>query len=126
MMCCCRVILLATWCLIVLLGMSRAVTLAHSPSSSARHQEHETQLATAEPGHRPSGVTSSELPKQIPAPPQPPRLSSTPQYHDLDEDQIPLFKLLWITGGYKDSYPDSEAKRRRNLAQRTDLLPNMV
>lgn len=69
------------------------------------------------PSPREEVVTSSELPKQIPAPPPPPAHSSTPQYHV--EDQPTGLKLLWIS-------KNNSNNKRKHFIHRTDLMPNMI
>ncbi|KAJ9600378.1 hypothetical protein L9F63_009306, partial [Diploptera punctata] len=81
-----------TWLLVILLGICKilgAVVLPRPPSSEVRGQNSVNLVI----------VTSSELPKQIPAPTQPLTHSSTPQYHEVEQQvaALPQFKLLWIT-----------------------------
>jgi hypothetical protein len=141
-----------TWLLIAAVGMftilrlkicTEAVVLQRPPSSELqayKHNHRDPESPTSFPDRNGLSlviVTSSELPKQIPPPPQPFAHSSTPQYQEADQ-QVPglsQFKLLWIT---RQMETNSLALRHANLntpsavithknnAQRTDLLPNMV
>ncbi|XP_068083791.1 uncharacterized protein [Anabrus simplex] len=79
------------------------------------------------PAPREELVTSSELPKQIPPPPQPPAHSSTPQYH-VDDQPVGL-KLLWVTRHHNNVARGASStvySKRKPYAHRTDLMPNMV
>jgi hypothetical protein len=142
-----------TWLLIAAVSMfkilghksgTEAVVLPRPPSSElqaySRHNHRDPGPPTSFPDHNSLSlviVTSSELPKQIPPPTQPLAHSSTPQYHEVDQ-QVPglsQFKLLWVT---RQMDTNSLALRETNLntpsavithknfAHRTDLLPNMV
>jgi hypothetical protein len=82
-------------------------------------------------------VTSSELPKQIPPPIQPLAHSSTPQYHEADQQvsALPHFKLLWVTRQMDtsnlalrgaDFNTPSAITTQNYTGHRADLLPNMV
>ncbi|KAJ4435526.1 hypothetical protein ANN_18142 [Periplaneta americana] len=105
-----------TWLLIAVLGMlkilghksfTEAVVLPRPPSSDllsySRHNHHDSGSPTSSPEHNTLSlviVTSSELPKQIPPPTQPLAHSSTPQYHEVEQQVLglPQFKLLNVPG----------------------------
>ncbi|PNF21079.1 hypothetical protein B7P43_G06058 [Cryptotermes secundus] len=141
-----------TWLLIAALSMftilgpkscTEAVVLPRPPSSELQAYSRHNHQDPGSPSSFPDNslslviVTSSELPKQIPPPTQPLAHSSTPQYHEVDQQvpALPQFKLLWVT---RQMDTNSLALRHTNLntpsavithkntAQRTDLLPNMV
>jgi hypothetical protein len=140
-------VLIAAVSMFTILGLkicTEAVVLPRPPSSElqaySKHDHRDPESPTSFPDRNGLSfviVTSSELPKQIPAPPQPLAHSSTPQYQEADQ-QVPglsQFKLLWIT---RQMDTNSLALRHTNLntpsavitnkntAHRTDLLPNMV
>jgi len=135
-----------TWLLIAALGMlkilghrscTEAVVLPRPPSS-------ELQAYSFRQNHQGPGsptslviVTSSELPKQIPPPTQPLTHSSTPQYHEVEQQMpgLPQLKLLWVTRQMDRNSLDliktnlnapPPMETHKNTAHRTDLLPNMI
>lgn len=142
-----------TWVLITVLGMLKilghksytdAVVLPRPPSSElhaySQHNHRDPGYPTSSPEHNSLSlviVTSSELPKQIPAPTQPLIHSPTPQYHEVDQQMpaLPQFKLLWVTRQLDTNNLDirqtnlntpAAVMTHKNPAHRTDLLPNML
>lgn len=143
-----------TWMLIAALGMlkmfghksctTEAVVLPRPPSSElqaySRHNHRDPESPTLSPEHNSLSfviVTSSELPKQIPPPTQPLTHSSTPQYHEVEQQMpgLPQFKLLWVTRQMDTNSLDlrqtylntpTAVVTHKNTAHRTDLLPNMI
>ena len=136
-----------TWLLVTVLGILKilgAVVLPRPPSSELHTyplnnlQEHRSP--TSSPRHNSLNlviVTSSELPKQIPPPTQPLTHSSTPEYHEVEQQLsgLPQFKLLWITrqidtsslnARHSNLNTPSTLATHKTVAHRTDLLPNMV
>jgi hypothetical protein len=141
-----------TWLLISVLGMltilghkscADAVVLPRPPSelqAYSRHNYRDPAYPTLSPEHNSLSlviVTSSELPKQIPAPTQPLIHSPTPQYHEVDQQMpaLPQFKLLWVTRQLDTNSVNlrqtnlntpAAVMTHKNSAHRTDLLPNML
>jgi hypothetical protein len=142
-----------TWLLIAALGMlkmsghkscTEAVVLPRPPSyelqAYSRHNHRDAESQTSSPEHDSLSfviVTSSELPKQIPPPTQPLTHSSTPQYHEVEQQMavLPQFKLLWVTRqmdtnnlNLRQTYLNTPTAvmTHKDTAHRTDLLPNMV
>ena len=139
-----------TWLLVIIFGMLKilgaVVVLPRPPSSELQTypqnslRERGSGSPTSSPGHNSLNlviVTSSELPKQIPAPTQPLTHSSTPQYHEVEQQVsgLPQFKLLWITrqidtnglsARHSNLNTPSTLATHKSVAQRTDLLPNMI
>ena len=133
-----------TWLIVIILAMLKilgAAVLPRPPSSEPQTyaqsiREHGPGSPTSSPGHNTLNlviVTSSELPKQIPPPTQPLTHSSTPQYHEVEQQVpgLPQFKLLWITrqidtSGLSARNTPPTLAVHKSVAQRTDLLPNMI